>query len=157
MDENDYVEDPLEEKLSSWGNQLRTLTHAYMDRPPTEYVVDKYFATHSLNIIYGAPATMKSMVMADLCGCIVAGNDWLRGVNGDNTGIPTQQGAVLWLDMDNGQRRTDQRLTRSAPRANFRQTPRYTTCQCRTRRFICPTNWQSVRSSAWPATSSRRK
>jgi hypothetical protein len=110
MEELDYIEDPLEEKLLSWENQLRSLTHAYMDRPPTEYVVDKYFATHSLNIIYGAPATMKSMVMADLCGCIVTGNDWLRGVNGDGTGIPTHQGAVLWLDMDNGQRRTDQRF-----------------------------------------------
>ena len=37
--------DELEEGEPSW--EVRTLKDAYAERPPTEYVVDKFFATHS--------------------------------------------------------------------------------------------------------------
>lgn len=93
-----------------WRTQIRTLSHAYQERPPTEYVVDKFFSRGSLSIVYGAPAVMKSMLVADMCACIAAGQQWLPGSMGNGDGIPVQQGAVLWLDMDNGTRRTDERF-----------------------------------------------
>lgn len=94
----------------AWRNQIRTLAHAYQERPPTEYVVDRFFSRGSLSVVYGAPAVMKSMLVADMCACIAAGQQWLPGCLGDGRGVPVQQGAVLWLDMDNGTRRTDERF-----------------------------------------------
>jgi len=100
----DYTEPPIEQ----WN--IRTLEHAYQNRPPTEYIVDKYFALGTLSIVYGAPAVMKSMLMADLCACIVAGSDWLPGSQGNGQGVAVKQSAIFWLDMDNGTRRTDERF-----------------------------------------------
>ena len=94
--------------VDTW--QIRTLANAYQDRPPTQYIVDKYFARGTLSIVYGAPAVMKSMLMADLCACVVAGQDWLPGSNGNGHGIPVTQSPIFWLDMDNGTRRTDERF-----------------------------------------------
>lgn len=97
-----------EENVIEWP--IRNLHNAYTERPPTEYIVDKYFAASSLNIVYGPPASMKSILLADLCAAVVAGMDWLPGCNGNHSGIPVKQSPVFWLDMDNGTRRTDQRI-----------------------------------------------
>lgn len=94
-----------EETEPTW--QLRTLKNAYQKREATQYIVDKFIATHSLNIVYGAPATMKSMLMADMCVHVVAGTNWLQSENG---GIPVKKSPILWIDMDNGARRTDERF-----------------------------------------------
>jgi hypothetical protein len=53
---------------------------------------------------------MKSMLVADMAVCIVAGLDWLPGCMGGGQGIEVEKGAVLWLDMDNGKKRTDARI-----------------------------------------------
>jgi hypothetical protein len=97
-----------EPEVIQW--KIRTLTNAYEERPPTEYVVDKYFSLGSLNIVYGAPASMKSMLLADMCAAVVAGADWLPGSSGNGAGIPVKQTTILWVDMDNGTRRTDERM-----------------------------------------------
>jgi hypothetical protein len=106
----DQEVDRVSEVRTNWRNQLRTLHHAYTEREPTRYIVDKFFEAGSLNIVYGAPAVMKSMLVADMCACIVAGQEWLPGCMGGGDGIPVEQGAILWLDMDNGKRRTDERI-----------------------------------------------
>lgn len=98
-----------EEAAPEWN--VRNLANAYAPRPPTEYVVDKFFERGSLNIVYGAPASMKSMLMADCAACVVAGLDWLPGCFGaGGKGVETAAGPVLWVDMDNGRRRTDERI-----------------------------------------------
>lgn len=94
--------------LPDW--EVRNLKNAYQERRPTEYVVDKFFATESLNVVYGAPGVMKSMVIADMCCAVVAGERWLPGAGDNAEGIPTNQGAILWYDVDNGTRRTDERF-----------------------------------------------
>lgn len=108
MEEHDVP--PEQEYIDAWSNELRTLYHAYEEREPTRYIVDKFFALGSLNVVYGAPAVMKSMLMADLCTAIVAGLEWLPGCDGNGRGILTEKMPVLWLDMDNGKRRTDERF-----------------------------------------------
>lgn len=102
------MEDAPAEITTQW--QIRTLANAYQKREPTRYVVEGYLSEGSLNILYGPPAAMKSMLLADLCACVVAGSDWLPGTSGNGRGIKTNQGPVFWVDMDNGTRRTDERI-----------------------------------------------
>lgn len=90
--------------------QIRSLVNAYETREPTRYVVDKYLEEGSLNILYGPPAAMKSMLLADLCACVAGGVAWLPGACPGGVGVTTFPGPVLWIDMDNGLRRTDERI-----------------------------------------------
>lgn len=89
---------------------FRSLTEARIPRPPTEYVIDKYLETHSLNILYGAPGSFKSMIALDMALAVAGGQPWLPGVFGQGVGAAVKQAGVIWIDMDNGQRRTDQRV-----------------------------------------------
>jgi hypothetical protein len=89
---------------------VQGMADAYRDRPPTEWVIDGFFTTASLNIVYGNPASFKSMIMADAAGAVVAGQSWLPGALGNSVGVEVQKGAVLWIDMDNGLRRTHERI-----------------------------------------------
>ena len=102
------MDEEPQEIATQW--QIRTLAHAYQKREPTRYVVEGYLSEGSLNILYGPPAAMKSMLLADLCACVVAGSDWLPGTSGNGRGIKTNQAPVFWVDMDNGTRRTDERI-----------------------------------------------
>lgn len=92
----------------SW--QAYTLADAYQERPPLEYIAAGLFALPSLNIVYGAPGTLKSFLLADLATCAAGGHHWLEPaawVNGNLArGIPTRQVPVMWVDYDNGRRRT---------------------------------------------------
>jgi len=95
--------------------QLRTLKDAYEEREPWAYVVDGLIQMPSLGVVYGGPGSLKSMVLADLCVCVASGTDWLEplpGERGDNmVAIPINEPLpVLWIDFDNGTRRTDERI-----------------------------------------------
>jgi len=96
------------ENFTPW--RLRTIKQAREERPPTVYTVDKYFSRGSLNIVYGAPGSLKSMLLADMCCAIAGGVDWLPGIGEGGAGIKTRLGGVLWYDYDNGTRRTDERF-----------------------------------------------
>lgn len=104
-------EHPGGELAEQW--QLRNLTHAYEERPPWEYVVDGLILLPSLNIVYGGPGSLKSMAMADLCLCVASGSTWLEPLPGDGKGafsVSVKKAPVLWIDFDNGRRRTDERF-----------------------------------------------
>jgi hypothetical protein len=94
--------------------QVFTLADAYLVRPPVEYIAAGLFALPSLNIVYGSPGTLKSFLLADLAVNAAAGAEWLPPapwVNGNLAkGIPTRQCPVMWLDFDNGRRRTHDRF-----------------------------------------------
>jgi hypothetical protein len=103
---------PPAEPADPW--QAFTLADAYLERPPVEYIAAGLFALPSLNIVYGAPGTLKSFLLADLAACAASGQDWLSPapwLNGrGGHGIPTRQCPVMWLDFDNGRRRTHDRF-----------------------------------------------
>jgi hypothetical protein len=90
--------------------QAFTLADAYQERPPLEYIAAGLFALPSLNIVYGAPGTLKSFLLSDLAVCAAAGSEWLSPaawVNGNLAQpVPTRKCQVMWLDFDNGSRRT---------------------------------------------------
>ena len=79
--DSQYEEPP---GASQWS--FRTLSHARIVRPPTEYIVDKYLATHTLNILYGAPGSLKSMIALSRGLCVAGGLPWLPGLFGGDQG-----------------------------------------------------------------------
>lgn len=92
--------------------QAFTLQDAYLERPPIEYIAAGLFTLPSLNIVYGAPGTLKSFVLADLAVCVAAGKLWLPPAPWQPTGkgIETKPAPIIWLDFDNGERRTHERF-----------------------------------------------
>jgi len=96
--------------ITTW--KIRTLEDAYKEREPLEYLIDGMFSEASLNIVYGPPGSLKSMVLVDACCCIAAGIPWLSPLPVDTNikPIATIQAPILWIDFDNGTRRTDERF-----------------------------------------------
>ena len=92
--------------------KLRSLKDAYQPRPPVQYLVDGLLPCPSLDVVYGGPGSLKSMLLADLCVCVASGQPWLETFAFGKPGItiPTIQAPVLWIDFDNGLRRTDERF-----------------------------------------------
>lgn len=94
--------------------KLRSIADAYAERPPLQFLVDGLLPCPSLSIVYGGPGSLKSMLLADLAVTIVAGGKWLEPLpandNAPGVTFSTLQAAVLWVDFDNGIRRTDERI-----------------------------------------------
>jgi hypothetical protein len=107
-------DDPPEDQAQADPWQAFTLADAYQERAPVEYIAAGLFALPSLNIPYGSPGTLKSFLLADLAVCVAAGVEWLTpapwvSVN-QSKAIQTRQCPVMWLDFDNGRRRTHDRF-----------------------------------------------
>jgi len=97
----------------AWLKSKRTLKEAYEQRPPIQYVISGLFALPSLNIVYGPPGCLKSMLLADAALCVALGQNWLDKRPGNNAKItprPVIQSPVMWIDFDNGVTRTDNRF-----------------------------------------------
>lgn len=100
---------PVDNQLPGWN--IRTAEHALEPKEPQRYLIDQVLPYPSLSIVYGGPGTLKSMLLADLCACIAGGIPFLEPLPGQ-LGAPLQctQAPVLWIDFDNGTRRTDIRI-----------------------------------------------
>jgi len=85
-----------------------TPADAYAPRPPVVYVVDGLFPLPSLSIVYGAPSSLKSFLLADMSVCVVTGQKWLD--SHFHTGRDTLRSPVMWIDLDNGPRRMHERF-----------------------------------------------
>jgi len=104
-------------KLKPGGNPppdpwvLYTLRDAYKPRPPLLYLVEGLVTVPSVCMTYGAPGSLKSLLIADMMVCVSAGVPWLPELDPrDKTRRQTTQAPVLWCDFDNGKRRTDERF-----------------------------------------------
>ena len=122
MDETPWYDPDMEPWVDPWGSPL-TLTDAHAERPPLEYLVDGLITKGSLNILYGAPGTMKSMLALDMGVCVAMGKTWLQGTPNAIAPVPkeTIKGNVLWIDLDNGSRRT---LDRAKAISKGHETPK---------------------------------
>ena len=97
--------------LAGWD--VYGLDTAYQARPPVRELVHGIVSEGSLNIVYGAPGSLKSMLLADMCACIVSGTPWLGHMPDTSVNVQplrVEQGAVLWIDYDNGRRRSHDRM-----------------------------------------------
>lgn len=91
--------------------EIYTLNDAYEYREHVKYVVKGLFELPSLNIVFGSPGSLKSMLVADLACCVAKGANWLAADNKViKGGIQTTKCGVLWLDFDNGKHRTHNRF-----------------------------------------------
>jgi hypothetical protein len=109
---------------------IYTLADAYKERAPLVYVVNELFCLPSLNIVYGVPGCLKSMLLADMALCVAAGLPWLDSPPTARTQVVAKKTVsvpVLWLDFDNGTRRTHERTDALASARNLApdQTPFY--------------------------------
>ncbi len=103
------VEGPV---VAHW--QLESIADAYADTEPTKFLVDGLLPIPSLSIVFGGPGSLKSMLLADLAVCIANGLPWLEPTP-DPTVAPgvtfhANQAPVIWIDFDNGRRRTRERM-----------------------------------------------
>lgn len=96
------------------GWRIRTAADALAPHPPLEYLVDGLLPAPCLAIVYGGPGSLKSMILADLAVCIAGGLRWLDNLDTDQVrpgvSLQTAQAPTLWIDFDNGARRTDVRF-----------------------------------------------
>jgi len=113
-----------EELEDPW--KIFTLADAYMDRPPTTYILAGILRLPSLCVMYGAPGCLKSMLLADLAVSVAAGVDFLPPApwQPDAKPIQTLQASVLWCDFDNGEAVTHERFAALAKFRNLsKETP----------------------------------
>lgn len=88
-----------------------SLRDAYLPRPPVVWVVDGLFREASLSIVYGVPGALKSMLLADLCACIAAGQAWLEPMpQAPGCGVAVTQGQAFYVDLDNGSDTMSERI-----------------------------------------------
>ena len=104
-----------ESPAPSWS--IKTVGDVYKERKPTRYLIDGILPKPSLNVWFGAPGSKKSLLLADMAICCVAGSDWLPG---GNETYYTEKSRVLWIDTDNGNDVTHERF---AALAKARQLP----------------------------------
>lgn len=94
-----------------WDGQELTLDDAYMERPPSKYIVESIFEEATLNMLYGPPGSFKSFVAADLTACIAGNKPWLKP-DDDSSGcfFKVSHVKAMWIDFDNGTSRTLERF-----------------------------------------------
>lgn len=103
--------------------KIRTLADAYQKREPMQFLVDGLLPCPSLSVVYGGPGSLKSMLLADLAVCVASGSKWLDLLPSDQVQpgrvFNVIQCPVLWIDFDNGTRRTDERIDAFARTRNL--------------------------------------
>ena len=101
---------PPEGQNDGWA--WRTLEDAYKPKPPREYVVSSILPRPSLDVFYGPPGTLKTMLMIDMALCASTGKDWLEPLPDQPLVQPYAclQSSVLWIDVDNGWDRLERRF-----------------------------------------------
>lgn len=82
--------------------EVFNLHNAFLPRDPLEYVIEGLIQTSGVSITYGQPGCLKSMLLTDAMMHVAAGFSWL--------GRSVVQSPCLWVDFDNGRRRTHERI-----------------------------------------------
>lgn len=95
--------------------QFFSLEQAYDPLEPLEWIVQGIIARPSVNIFYGPPKNLKTLLLQDLCSCVASGNPWLESLPAGPgkliEGIKTTQTPIIWLDFENGARRMKERFS----------------------------------------------
>ena len=89
--------------------KIYTLADALAERPPLEWAVNGLLPMQSLSIVYAAPGALKSFLLADLSMCCALGRPWLEMTDGKSK-FTCPGAPAMWLDFDNGRRRTHNRF-----------------------------------------------
>jgi hypothetical protein len=89
-----------------------SLDDALRPREPPVEVVKGLFSIPSLAVVYGPPGTMKTLLLMDMLTCIAANRPWLVPLGSHRLDLArdVRQASILWVDFDNGPRRTEERI-----------------------------------------------
>ncbi len=88
----------------SW--ECLTTKDIYSKRPPVEFILEGIFVEPSLNMIYGRPGDLKTMLGIYISASIANGSGCFPPYPGHSgKTLQTQQAPVIWLDADMGKRR----------------------------------------------------
>ena len=88
-----------------------SLADAYTLRPPAPWIVEGLFRSASLNLVFGPPGSLKSLLLLDLCACVAAGRPWLEPESsGHVEAFKVRQGPTAYIDFDNGEETSLNRL-----------------------------------------------
>ena len=69
--------------------------------PPVRWVVKPYISRPSVNLFFGRPKALKSLLLLDLCMHVAGGHPWLTDPSGSG-GFEVTAGKILWVDLENG-------------------------------------------------------
>jgi len=110
-DPNISLEDA--EISDSW--QFFTLEQAYQPLEPIEWIVQGMISRPSVNIFYGPPKNLKTLLLQDMVSCVASGEPWLESLPDNQNqpfgGIKTSLTPCMWLDFENGSRRMRERFS----------------------------------------------
>lgn len=96
--------------LQGPGYEFMTLGDALKPLPPLRWAIHGLFARPSLNIVFGQPKGMKSLLMLEAAICVAGGRKWLTAPDG-SSGFMVETCPVAWLDLENGPRRMMERVS----------------------------------------------
>lgn len=89
-------------KVEGWGSVFEPL-------PEKSYLMEGVFQRPSLNFVFSGPKSLKSLLMQYACVGIGAGLTVFEGVGGSG-GFKTTRAKCLWLDLENGRARVQERF-----------------------------------------------
>lgn len=81
---------------------IHRANEAFQPRTPTQWLVNGIIKASSITALVGDPGSGKTYAILDLAICVATGNKWLNK--------PVQPGPVLWIDVESGKNRMDDRL-----------------------------------------------
>lgn len=89
---------------SAWLEQLYTAKDALAKREPRQYLCGP-FIMKGVTEVFGAPGSLKSLLLLDMVVCNALGKSWLEGRPDFSKikGMETRGGACLWVDQDSGE------------------------------------------------------
>ena len=91
--------------------QVFDLAEAYKPLEPLRWLVQGFIAKPSVTIFFGAPKSLKTLLVQDLCLSVASGAQWLPISSGASAGgFSTVRDTILWVDYENGARRMMERF-----------------------------------------------
>ena len=93
----------------------KPFSSAFLPRSPREAIVENLLYAGNVAVFFGDAGSKKSISINDLGVCVALGAPWLK--------FQTKQGRVLWIDEDNGEDETLERLERSGRGHNVTDAP----------------------------------
>lgn len=118
-----------------WSTARFNLKDAQSKRQARRYLVFGVFEIPSVNMVFGPPGDLKSMLMGDCGICISSGCDFLAPMAGTSaTGLKVIPSPVIWLDFDNGKNRSHERFDAIASGHQSKRDDKFTY-------YVMPSPW----------------
>lgn len=95
------------------GWQLWGADKAFKPREPRKHYLARIIVERKLSVFYGQPGSLKSMLVMDALMAIALGKVWLPplpNAGAGPRGVATERAPVLWVDFDNGEDTSDERV-----------------------------------------------